>query len=129
MNLKTLISLKFIATIIIIPSLMFITGNIKSAYRTLERQNEILLEQKKYYELIIKLEPKDAEGRKNLNDILTISNRQLEKEMKELPISFNLSLWILIIALIITANVFGYFNPKIEKLKNQESEEKKKQLL
>jgi hypothetical protein len=66
MNLKTLISIKFVIYIVMVLCFIYFTRNITNCYNKLENQNKLLIEQKEYYEEILDLEEKDKQGKKEL---------------------------------------------------------------
>ncbi len=128
MNLKTLISIKFILYIIGFLIIAYFSGNINNSYRNLEKQNEELLNQKKYYEAILKLEKNDSVSKKNLYEIIEAGNYKLKPENgNEFKLSTNIT--ILIISLLLLFYLFNYLNDKIEKLKGEETEDEKIKML
>ena len=128
MNLKTLISIKFILYIIGFFIIAYFSNNINSSYINLEKQNEELLNQKKYYEAILKLEENDSVGKKNLYEIIEAGNYKLKPENgNELKLSTNIIIFI--ISCLILFYSFNYLNDKIEKLKQEEKEDEKIKML
>ena len=128
MNLKTLISIKFILYIIGFFIIAYFSNNINSSYINLEKQNEELLNQKKYYEAILKLEENDSVGKKNLYEIIEAGNYKLKPENgNELKLSTNIIIFI--ISCLILFYLFNYLNNKIEKLKHEEKEDEKIKML
>lgn len=129
MNLKSLISVKFVITIISFFCLIYIIGNITESYRNLEEQNKILLDQKKIYEQILKFEKINSEEKKKLYDIVIATNSKLRLENKTNELSITTNIWIMLGLFLILANVFTYINSRIEKLKSKESETEKEDFL
>ena len=128
MNLKTLISIKFILYIIGFLIIAYFSGNINNSFKNLEKQNEELLNQKKYYEAILKLEKNDSIGRKNLYEIIEAGNYKLNpKNENEFKLSTNITIFI--ISFLLLSYIFNYLNDKIEKLKSEETEEEKIKML
>ena len=128
MNLKTLISIKFILYIIGFLIIAYFSGNINNSFKNLEKQNEELLNQKKYYEAILKLEKNDSIGRKNLYEIIEAGNYKLNpKNENEFKLSTNITIFI--ISFLLLSYIFNYLNNKIEKLKSEETEEEKIKML
>ena len=78
MSLKTLISIKFIFTIIAFFILIFLVENVIVSYEKLEENNKTLLEQKKIYEQILKLEKENVKETENLYKIIEIKNSSIE---------------------------------------------------
>ena len=128
MNLKTLISIKFILYIIGFFIIAYFSNNINSSYINLEKQNEELLNQKKYYEAILKLEKSDSIGKNKIYKIIEAGNYKLNpKNEKEFKISTNITIFL--ISCLLLSYVFNYLNDKIEKLKSEETEEEKIKML
>ena len=128
MNLKTLISIKFILYIIGFIIIAYFSTNINNSYRNLEKQNEELLNQKKYYEAILKLEKSDSIGKNKIYKIIEAGNYKLNpKNEKEFKLSTNITIFI--ISCLLLSYVFNYLNDKIEKLKSEETEEEKIKML
>ncbi|WP_396149837.1 hypothetical protein [Flavobacterium sp.] len=128
MNLKTLISIKFILYVIGFFILAYFSSNISRSYTDLQKQNEELLNQKKYYEAILKLEENDSVGKKNLYEIIEAGNYKLKPENgNELKLSTNSAIFI--ISILILIYLFNFLNDKIEKLKFDESEDEKNNML
>lgn len=129
MNLKSLISVKFVITIISFFCLIYIIGNITESYRNIEEQNKILLDQKKIYEQILKFEKINSEEKKKLYDIVIATNSKLRLENKTNELSITTNIWIMLGLFLILSNVFTYINSRIEKLKSKESETEKEDFL
>jgi uncharacterized membrane protein len=128
MNLKTLISIKFIIYIIGFIIITYFSVNINNSYRNLEKQNEELLNQKKYYEAILKLEKGDSIGKNKIYKIIEAGNYKLKpKNENELKLSTNITIFI--ISYLLLYYLFNYLNNKIEKLKSEETEEEKIKML
>ena len=128
MNLKTLISIKFILYIIGFLIIAYFSGNINNSFKNLEKQNEELLNQKKYYEAILKLEKNDSVGKKNLYEIIEAGNYKLKPENgNKFKLSTNIT--ILIISFLMLFYLFNYLNNKIEKLKSEETVDEKIKML
>ncbi len=128
MNLKTLISIKFIIYIIGFIIIAYFSGNINNSYKNLENQNEELLNQKKYYEAILKLDKNDSVGKKNLYYLIEAGNYKLKPESEnELKLSTYINIFI--ISILILFYLFNYLNNKIEKLKSEETEDEKIKML
>ncbi|MQP53725.1 hypothetical protein [Flavobacterium sp. LMO9] len=86
------------------------------------------MNQKKYYEAILKLEKKDSIGRKNLYEIIEAGNYKLNpKNENEFNLSTNITIFI--ISFLLLSYIFNYLNNKIEKLKSEETEEEKIKML
>jgi hypothetical protein len=129
MNLKTLISIKFVIYIVMVLCFIYFTRNITNCYNKLENQNKLLIEQKEYYEEILDLEEKDKQGKKELYGLIKVANAKLELDSKKSTINLNAKIWILIIMPIFFCNVFNYLNTKIEKLESQETESEREKFL
>ncbi|NMH25985.1 hypothetical protein [Flavobacterium solisilvae] len=129
MNLKSLISVKFVITIISFFCLIYIIGNITESYRNIEEQNKILLDQKKIYEQILKFEKINSEEKKKLYDIVIATNSKLRLENKTNELSITTNIWIMLGLFLILSNVFTYINSRIDKLKSKESETEKEDFL
>ena len=128
MNLKTLISIKFILYIIGFLIIAYFSGNINNSFKNLEKQNEELLNQKKYYEAILKLEKNDSVGKKNLYEIIEAGNYKLKPENgNKFKLSTNIT--ILIVSFLMLFYLFNYLNNKIEKLKSEETVDEKIKML
>lgn len=128
MNLKTLISIKFILYVIGFFILAYFSSNISRSYTDLQKQNEELLNQKKYYEAILKLKENDSVGKKNLYEIIEAGNYKLKPENgNKLKLSTNSAIFIL--SSLILIYLFNFLNDKIEKLKFDESEDEKNNML
>jgi predicted PurR-regulated permease PerM len=130
MNLKTLISIKFILYIIGFLIIAYFSGNINNSYRNLEKQNEELLNQKKHYEAILKLEKNDSIGKNKIYKIIEAGNYKLKPESEnenELKLSTNITIFI--ISILMLFYLFNYLNDKIEKLKSEETEDEKIKML
>ncbi|MDO8317471.1 MAG: hypothetical protein Q7T12_08110 [Flavobacterium sp.] len=128
MNLKTLISIKFIISIFAIFCLNYLVGKVTDSYKNLENQNRILLEQKELYEEILKLEQKNEESKNVLYNIIKAKD-SIELNSKKNSLSLNTNIWILIGSLFIMYNIFNFLNNKIEKFKNEESDSEKEKML
>lgn len=128
MSLKTLISIKFIFTIIAFFILIFLVENVIVSYEKLEENNKTLLEQKKIYEQILKLEKENVKETENLYKIIEIKNSSIESNSNN-GLSIETTIWILFIVYIILHKSFEYLNNKIENLKNIESESEKDKFL
>ncbi len=128
MNLKTLISIKFIFSSVTFFCSLYLVGNLTDSYKKLENQNRILLKQKEQYEEIIKLEQKNVNVNSTLYDKIKAENSILLKSEKS-NLSIQTNIWILIGFLIIIFNVFSFLNTKIEKLKSEETELEKEMML
>lgn len=128
MSLKTLISIKFVFTIIAFFILIFLVENVIVSYEKLEENNKTLLEQKKIYEQILKLEKENVKETENLYKIIEIKNSSIESNSNN-GLSIETTIWILFIVYIILYKSFEYLNNKIENLKNIESESEKDKFL
>jgi hypothetical protein len=128
MSLKTLISTKFVFTIIAFFILIFLVENVTNSYEKLEENNKTLLEQKKIYEQILKLEKENVKETENLYKIIEINNSSIESNSNN-GLSIEANIWILFIAFFIIYKSFEYLNNKIENLKNVESESEKEKFL
>lgn len=128
MNLKTLISIKFIFSSVTFFCSLYLVGNLTDSYKKLENQNRILLKQKEQYEEIIKLEQKNVNVNSTLYNKIKAENSILLKSEKS-NLSIQTNIWILIGFLIIIFNVFSFLNTKIEKLKSEETELEKEMML
>jgi hypothetical protein len=128
MNLKTLISIKFVFIIIASFILIFLVGNVTDSYEKLEENNKTLLEQKKIYEQILKLKKENVKETENLYKIIEINNSSIESNTNN-GLSIEANIWILIIAFFILNKSFDFLNAKIETLKNDESEGEKEKFL
>jgi hypothetical protein len=129
MNLKTLISLKFVLYVIGLFCFFYLITNITNNYSKLEDQNKVLIEQKECYEKILDLEEDDLQDKKILYSIIDATNSRLELESKNNKLSVNTNIWILIVITIVFCNVFNYLNTKIEKLESQETESEREKFL
>lgn len=125
MSLKTLISIKFLFTIIAFFTIVILIENVSDSYKNLEKNNKTLLEQKKIYEQILKLENDDIKGRKTLYEFIKINDALLENNSKINGLSIETNIWILIIVFFILSKSFDYLNLKIDKLKDDESDKQK----
>lgn len=83
MNLKTLIILKFFVVIISISFYLYLSKIIFKNYENFEKQNSALLEQKMYYERILKTDPKDIERRKKLYYFIIKLDSSLKSDNNE----------------------------------------------
>lgn len=128
MSLKTLISIKFVFTIIAFFILIFLVENVIVSYEKLEDNNKTLLEQKKIYEQILKLEKENVKETENLYKIIEIKNSSIESNSNN-GLSIETTIWILFIVYVILHKSFEYLNNKIENLKNIESESEKDKFL
>ena len=128
MSLKTLISIKFVYIIIAFSILIFLVENVTDSYEKLEENNKTLLEQKKIYEQILKLEKENVKETENLYKIIEINNSSIESNSNN-GLGIEANIWILIIAFFIINKSFDYLNTKIETLKNDESESEKEKFL
>ena len=128
MSLKTLISIKFVYIIIAFSILIFLVENVTDCYEKLEENNRTLLEQKKIYEQILKLEKENVKETENLYKIIEINNSSIESNTNN-GLSIEANIWILIIAFFILNKSFDFLNAKIETLKNDESEGEKEKFL
>jgi hypothetical protein len=128
MSLKTLISIKFVFLIIAFFILIFLIENVTDSYEKLEENNKTLLEQKKIYEQILKLEKENVKETENLYKIIEINNFSIESNTNN-GLSIEANIWILIIVFFIINKSFDYLNTKIETLKNDESEDDKEKFL
>lgn len=124
MSLKTLISIKFLFAIITFFILIFLIENVTDSYKKLEKNNKTLLEQKKIYEQILKLEKEGVKETEKLYKIIEINNSSIEANTNN-GLSIGTNIWILIIGFFILNKSFDYLNKKIETLKNDESEKEK----
>lgn len=129
MSLKTLISIKFVITIVSFFCVVYLGRNVTESYKSLEEQNKILFDQKKYYEQILKFEEKNTEEKKVLYDIVKANDSKLKSDTESNGFSITTNVWILVSSFIIISNVFTYINSKIEKLKSEESETEKENFL
>lgn len=125
MSLKTLISIKFLFTIIAFFTIVILIENVSDSYKNLEKNNKTLLEQKKIYEQISKLENDDIKERKTLYEFIKINDALLENNSKINGLSIETNIWILIIVFFILSKSFDYLNLKIDKLKDDESDKQK----
>lgn len=122
MNLKTLISLKFVLYVISFFGMSYFGGNITGSCKNLESQNKILLDQKKYYEEILKLDNSNSKGKEALHRIIEITDSQLKLEKKNNNgLSLTTNIWILVGSVLLISNLFTYINAKIDKLKSEET--------
>jgi len=128
MSLKTLISIKFLFAIITFFILIFLIENVTDSYKKLEKNNKTLLEQKKIYEQILKLEKEGVKETEKLYKIIEINNSSIEANTNN-GLSIGTNIWILIIGFFILNKSFDYLNKKIETLKNDESESEKEKFL
>ena len=128
MSLKTLISIKFLFAIITFFILIFLIENVTDSYKKLEKNNKTLLEQKKIYEQILKLEKEGVKETEKLYKIIEINNSSIESNSNN-GLGIEANIWILIIAFFILNKSFDYLNKKIETLKNDESESEKEKFL
>lgn len=128
MNLKTLFLVKIIFKIVAFITIIFLIENISDSYKKLEETNRTLLEQKKIYEQILKLENENIEVDENLYKIIEKNNLSLESDSKDVGLGIKVNIWILVIALFILSKSFDYLNSKIEKLENEEIETEKQNL-
>ena len=126
MNLKTLFLVKIIFKIVAFITIIFLIENISDSYKKLEETNRTLLEQKKIYEQILKLENENIEVDENLYKIIEQNNLSLESDSKNVGLGIKVNIWILVIALFILSKSFDYLNSKIEKLENEEIETENK---
>lgn len=129
MNLKTLISIKFIIYIIAAISVIFIFKNFGDNFKKVEKQNTILLEQKKDYEKIIKLDSKDNQSKLRLTQKIAVTNSYLKDNSTENNLSIEQTTYLLVFCQIIFFYVFNYLNTRIEKLKREETDVQKQQML
>lgn len=129
MSLKTLIYLKFVITVISFFCLAYLAGNVTESYKKIEEQNKILLDQKKYYEQILKFDEKNTAEKKVLYDIVKATDSNLKFDTESNGFSLTTNVWILLGSFVIMSNVFTYINSKIEKLKSEEPETEKDNFL
>jgi predicted PurR-regulated permease PerM len=129
MNLKTLISLKFVLYVIGYFSLFYFITNITRNYSKLEDQNKVLIEQKECYEKILDLGEDDLQDKKILYSIIDATNSRLELESEKSKLSLNTNILIIILLSVFLYYVFNYLNTKIEKLKSQETESEREKFL
>jgi hypothetical protein len=128
MNLKTLFLVKIIFKIVAFITIIFLIENISDSYKKLEETNRTLLEQKKIYEQILKLENENIEVDENLYKIIEQNNLSLESDSKNVGFGIKVNIWILVIVLFILSKSFDYLNSKIEKLENEKIETEEENL-
>ena len=129
MNLKNLITIKFVITILAIITLVYFGGNINDSYSKLEKQNKILIDQKKLYEEILKLDVQNVEDKKKIYEIIKKGDLESESKFKLNKYNIETNIWIFIAILLIIFNLFNLINSKIEKLKNEEKESEREKFL
>ncbi len=129
MSLKTLISIKFVLYIIAYSSLTYLFWSVSDSFEALKNENERLLEQKQQYEQILKLNPKDVDDKKELYNVIKVSDSFLKQQSEKNKYSLDKYLWILFISAIIIYNIFYFLNLKIDTLKSEEGESEKEKLL
>ncbi|WP_207431756.1 hypothetical protein [Sabulibacter ruber] len=100
--------------------LIYLTGNLVDSYRSLERENKILLEQKEAYERIIRLEKTDSLEKESLFKILNITDSSLEDITNKKELGMETHLWIWILSIFLLFNISKYISRHIEKLTEAE---------
>lgn len=127
MNLKTYLSIKFILFISFTIIVGFITSSITSESRRLKSENRELIFQKKVYKNIIELPVNDFEGKKKLLEIVKSSDFQ--ESIKENYFSTSTRLYFLFIVFVLGFYIMNFLNKKIDKLKSEECDFEKQQML
>lgn len=117
MNLKAYISLKFILTLVFLAVGFFLISNISSSYNSLKHRNEKLEEQKKLYESVLKLNPNDVEGKKNLYSLIELSDKHYKPMKLRKKIDFDTSIWIMFISFGLYFYILYLIDKRIDKLK------------
>jgi hypothetical protein len=129
MNLKTYLSIKFIVYVFFLGVIAYLGSTISSENRDLKKKNEILMEQKEYYEKMLKLSEENTQGKKLLYESIKMTDSiWIEKKLSnKIPVSILLNILIMtVVAWVLTLN---YLDKRINKLKSEESDFEKQQML
>lgn len=129
MNLKTLISIKFIVYLLAVIAISSFSYMISKSFDKIEKQNKELLKQKTFYESLLTLEHNNTDEKSALAKKIKESDRKI----KSMSIEDELSLNTLIIFLLVSATFFNYIlnylNTKIQALESEETEDEKLKFL
>ena len=127
MNLKTYISIKLMLFVCLAIVISVITNSITSESRDLRSSNEELIFHKKIYKNIMELPITDVEGKKKLLAIVKTSDSQ--ESIKENYFSTSTLLYFLLLVFVLGFYSMDFLNKKIDKLKSEESDFEKQQML
>lgn len=127
MNLKTYITLKLILFVCLAIVISIITNSITSESRDLRRANKELIFHKKIYQNIIELPITDVEGKKKILEIVKSSDSK--ESIKDNYFSTSTLLYCLLLVVILGFYSMDFLNKKIDKLKSEESDFEKQQML
>ncbi|MFN7099817.1 MAG: hypothetical protein ACK4M4_05530 [Flavobacterium sp.] len=120
MSLKTLISVKFIFTIISGIIMIVLINLISNCYEDLERTNKYLLEQKVIYEEILKLDKSELKERKILYQLIEIKNKSIQSRNQNNIVNIETYLFLFMLVYFIILNSSNYLNSKIDAQKKLE---------
>jgi hypothetical protein len=129
MNLKTLISIKFVLHFIFIIISVYLSNNIHNTNSILDEQTNLLLEQKKNYEQVVKLDGNNLKEKERLLTIIKNTDDYLKPQSLYDKKKRTNQFLILIVFILFSFFTITLLNEKIDKLKSLESEEEKLQLL
>lgn len=129
MSLKKYLSIKFIVYILFLLMTVYVTTFISSESRNLKEKNKILLRQKENYERILQLPDENKNGKKLFYDSIKMDDSLLEDKSSSSDISTSVLLNVLIILIGIGLYFLNYLDRKIDKLKREENDFERQQML
>lgn len=129
MSLKKYLSIKFIVYNLFLLMTVYVTTFISSESRNLKEKNKILLRQKENYERILQLPDENKNGKKLFYDSIKMDDSLLEDKSSSSDISTSVLLNVLIILIGIGLYSINYLDIKIDKLKREENDFERQQML
>uniref|UniRef100_UPI004049A6B3 hypothetical protein n=1 Tax=Gelidibacter sp. TaxID=2018083 RepID=UPI004049A6B3 len=129
MNLKTLISIKFIVYVLAVIAIFSFSYMITKSFDKIETQNEELLKQKTLYDSFLSLKNNDAIGKLELTQKITESDSKIKSNSIEDEPSLNTLIIFLLVLVTILNYTLNYLNTKIQALESEETEEEKLKFL
>ena len=129
MSLKKYLSIKFIVYNLFLLMTVYVTTFISSGSRNLKEKNKILSRQKENYERILQLQDENKNGKKLFYDSIKMDDSLLEDKSSSSDISTSVLLNVLIILIGIGLYFLNYLDRKIDKLKREENDFERQQML
>lgn len=129
MSLKKYLSIKFIVYNLFLLMTVYVTTFISSESRNLKEKNKILLRQKENYERILQFPDENKNGKKLFYDSIKMDDSLLEDKSSSSDISTSVLLNVLIILIGIGLYSLNYLDRKIDKLKREENDFERQQML
>nr|WP_298659928.1 hypothetical protein [uncultured Flavobacterium sp.] len=129
MSLKKYLSIKFIVYNLFLLMTVYVTTFISSESRNLKEKNKILSRQKENYERILQLPDENKNGKKLFYDSIKMDDSLLEDKSSSSDISTSVLLNVLIILIGIGLYSLNYLDRKIDKLKREENDFERQQML